>query len=419
MFRDWFSGELLVWYLQSRHKERVDHVGSCLLNRRYLPVVVRQHLGESVRFVHHLEKNAQPVPSSVYDGQVEQYRQERFPVGSSSRRRCIRAAIRIFLEMDGDGKFARRVQSPRRTTNAMYAEAVPGYLTFLRKHRGISEQTVGTYDCRLAVLTCYLERVGINSWKDVHASVLRTFLTTQLPGQKPVTRLAYASTFRTFYRWAYLQKIVDRDLSPAIAAVRQYRLAGIPDILTDAELSSLLQSVDRKTAVGKRDYAILLLAARYGMRPGDIRQLNFDHIKWRSQQIALQQSKTGRLLLLPLLQDVSDALIDYLRNGRPQTEFRNIFVLHRAPYGPFSPGNSLPEILQRALRQAGIEARCGRKGLRLLRHTLATRMLSAGCSIKVIGDVLGHVSQDSTLVYTKVDLSLLKTVALSMEDLLR
>jgi len=104
-----------------------------------------------------------------------------------------------------------------------------------------------------------------------------------LPGQKPVTRRAYASTFRTFYRWAYLQRIVDRDLSPAIAAVRQYRLAGIPDILTDAELSALLQSVDRKTAVGKRDYAILLLAARYGMRPGDIRQLNFDHIKWRSQ----------------------------------------------------------------------------------------------------------------------------------------
>ena len=268
MFRDWFSGELLVWYLQSRHKDRVDHVGICLLNRRYLPVVVRQHLGEWVRFVHHLEKNAQPLPSSVYDRQVERYRQERFPVGSPSRRRGIRAAIRIFLEMDGDGKFARRGQSPRRATNAMYAEAVPGYLTFLRKHQGISEQTVGTYDYRLTVLTCYLERIGIKSWKDVQASVLRTFLMTQLPGRKPVTRLSYASTFRTFYRWAYLQEIVDRDLSTAIAAVRQYRRAGIPDILTDAELASLLQSVDRKTAVGKRDYAILLLAARYGNSPG-------------------------------------------------------------------------------------------------------------------------------------------------------
>ena len=116
---------------------------------------------------------------------------------------------------------------------------------------------------------------------------------------------------------------------------------------------------------------------------------------------------------------MSDALIDYLRNGRPQTKFRNIFIRHRAPYEPFCPGNNLPTIFQRVLRQAGLDGRNGRKGLRLLRHTLATRMLSAGCAMKTIGDVLGHVSLDSTLVYTKVDLSHLKTVVLSMEDLLR
>lgn len=419
MFSDWFSGEFRVWYLQPRNKERVDHVGSFLRKHRYSPVHVRQKLHDWARFVCHLEKKAIPLPSSIFDSHVQRYLQKCFSARTPNRRGQIRAAIRIFLEMDGDGKFARRVQSPRRTTNAMYAESVPGYLAFLRKHQGISEKTVSTYDYRLTVFTRYLERVGVKSWKDVQASVLRTFLTTQLPGRKPVTRLSYASTFRTFCRWAYLQGVVERDLSTAIATVRQYRLAGIPDILTAAELSALLQSVDRKTAVGKRDYAILLLAARYGMRSGDIRQLNLDHIKWRRRQIALQQSKTGRLLLLPLVQDVSDALIDYLRNGRPQTEFRNIFVRHRAPYGPFCPGNNLPTIFQRALRQAGLAERPGRKGLRLLRHTLATRMLSVGCSIKTISDVLGHVSLDSTLVYTKVDLSQLNTVALSMEDLLR
>jgi integrase len=95
-------------------------------------------------------------------------------------------------------------------------------------------------------------------------------------------------------------------------------------------VSSLLQAVDRSTAIGKRDYAVLLLAARYGMRPGDIRQLHLDDIQWRRRQIALQQSKTGRLLLLPLLSEVSDALIDYLRHGRPKTEFRNLFVRHLA-----------------------------------------------------------------------------------------
>ena len=205
----------------------------------------------------------------------------------------------------------------------------------------------------------------------------------------------------------------------AVGGTPRYRLAGIPDTLRNMEVSALLRSVDRKTAVGKRDFAILLLAARYGMRPGDIRQLNLDHIKWRRQQIMLEQSKTRKPLHLPLLQDVSDALIDYLRNGRPQTDFRNIFIRHRAPYEPFCPTDNLPWIVQGALRRAGLAGRGGRKGLYLFRHTLATRMLATGCSIKTIGDVLGHVSQDSTLVYTKVDVSHLRTVALSIRDILQ
>jgi integrase len=164
---------------------------------------------------------------------------------------------------------------------------------------------------------------------------------------------------------------------------------------------------------------VLLLAARYGMRPGDIRQLRLDHLQWRRQQIALQQSKTGRLLLLPLLPEVSDALIDHLRHGRPKTEFRTVFVRHRAPYEPFLPNNNLSSIFRAALQRGGLADRLGRKGLYLLRHTLATRMLSAGSSIKTIGDVLGHVSLSSTLIYTKVDLPHLNGVAMSLEDLLR
>ncbi|HEX9428902.1 MAG TPA: tyrosine-type recombinase/integrase, partial [Candidatus Bathyarchaeia archaeon] len=164
---------------------------------------------------------------------------------------------------------------------------------------------------------------------------------------------------------------------------------------------------------------VLMLAARYGMRVSDIRQLSLDHINWRRREISMRQSKTGRPLLLPLLYDVSEALIDYLRNGRPETQFRNIFVRHAAPHEPYSSNNNMPGISREALRRAGLENRWGRKGLHLLRHTLATRMLSAGNSIKTIGDVLGHVNLDSTLIYTKVDLSALRTVALSVEEMLR
>jgi site-specific recombinase XerD len=419
MFKDRFSGELLSWYLQSPHKQRIDLVASHLLKLKYRPAVVRLHLHEWVRFTHHLEERALPLPPTVHAPEVQRYLPVRFPAGSPSRRRGIRAALRIFLDMDEDGRFARRAPAPQRPTNALFQQAVPAYLEFLRKHRGLSARTAGKRAAQLARFTGYLEQVGVLAWNDVQPAALRAFLTTQLTGQKPTTRLSYASTLRGFHRWAYFQGLLAGDLSAAAAAVRQYRLAGIPDLLTDDEVTALLQAVDRGTPLGKRDYAVLLLAARYGMRPGDIRQLSLDHINWRSQQIALPQAKTGRPLALPLLPEVSDALIAYLRHGRPPAEVRNIFVRHLAPYEPFGPNNNLATIFRGALRRAGLDQRHGRKGIYLLRHTLASRLLRAGNSIKTIGDVLGHVHLNSTLLYTKVDLTHLATVALSMEELLR
>ena len=419
MFSDWYSGELRSRYLRSIHKERIDQVGSHLLRLKYLAVVVRQYLHEWVRFVHHLAERSLSLPASIHETEVQDYFAVRFPTGSSSRRRGIRAAIRIFLEIDDEGRFSRRVVKPPRPTNALFKQAVPAYLDFLRKHRGLSARTLSKRAFQLILFTEYLERIGVRTWKDAQPSSLRAFLVTQLNAIKPATRLSYASTFRSFHRWAYVHGLLERDYSAAAAAVRQYRLVGIPDLLADDEVAALLQAVDRSTALGKRDYAILVLAARYGMRPSDIRQLSLDHIDWRDRQIALGQAKTGRPLILPLLPEVQDALIDYLRAGRPQTAFRNVFVRHLAPYESFAPKNNLSTIFQAALRRAGLDQRQGRKGIYLLRHTLASRLLRAGSSIKTIADVLGHVRLDSTLVYTKVDLTNLETVALSIEELLQ
>jgi integrase/recombinase XerD len=419
MFKDWLSGELRSWYIQSPHKDRIDFVGGRLQELKYLPVVVRLHLHEWVRFVRHLEEHALPLPGSVYDPEVTRYLAVRFPSGSPSRRRGIRSSIRIFLEMDADGRFSRRALAPRRVTNALFQQAVPPYLDFLQKHQGVAAKTVRKRAFQLTRFTGYLERAGISTWPEVPPAALRTFLVTQLTDQAPGTRRSYASTLRGFLRWAFLQGLLGRDLSPAAASVRQYRLAGIPDLLTDDEVAALLLAVDRSTALGQRDYAILLLAARFGMRPGDIRQLCLDHIHWRDQQIALPQAKTGRLLVLPLLPEVADALIAYLRHGRPQAECRNVFVRHLAPYEPFVPDNNLATIVQGAFRRAGLGPRAGRKGIYLFRHALASRLLGTGSSIKTIGDVLGHVHLDSTLIYTKVDLAHLQTVTLSIEELLR
>lgn len=141
MFQDWLSGELRSWYVQSPHKDRIDFVGARLQELKYLPVVVRLHLHEWVRFARHLEEHALALPCSVHDPEVPRYLAVRFPSGSLSRRRGIRASIRIFLEMDGDGRFTRRALAPCRATNALFQQAVPAYLDFLRKHHGVAAKT--------------------------------------------------------------------------------------------------------------------------------------------------------------------------------------------------------------------------------------------------------------------------------------
>jgi integrase/recombinase XerD len=158
---------------------------------------------------------------------------------------------------------------------------------------------------------------------------------------------------------------------------------------------------------------VLVLAACYGLRPSDIRQLRLDDVHWREGVIAIRQAKTGRPLVLPLLPGVTGALTAYLRHGRPATEARQLFIRHRAPFEPFVAANNLHSIMRTALRRAGLEQRPGRRGLYLFRHTLATRMLAAGCPIKTIGHVLGHVSTDTTMEYANVDLEALRRVALS------
>jgi len=223
---------------------------------------------------------------------------------------------------------------------------------------------------------------------------------------------------RRFLRYVFLREGLERDLSFAVVTAKSFRYSEIHDVLSESEVGKILGCVDRSNATGRRDYAILLLAARYGMRPSDIRKLRLDNIHWRQGQIAFRQSKTGRQLILPLLPEVSEALIDYLRDGRPSTHSRNIVVRHKAPFEPFVPENNLSRIMIKALKKAGMEQRQGARGLYLFRHSLATNMLGAAHPVKTIGDILGHVKTESTFGYMKVDLTHLRSASLSIEEVL-
>ena len=148
-------------------------------------------------------------------------------------------------------------------------------------------------------------------------------------------------------------------------------------------------------------------------------QLTLDDIDWRAGRIDLRQLKTGRPLALPLLPDVAQALSAYVRDGRPASSARIIFLRHCAPFEAFAPENNLTANMRGALQRAGLAGRPGRRGLYLFRHTLATRLVAGGRPLKTIADVLGHASTDTTYGYTRVDLAGLRTVAISEEEVSR
>jgi len=177
-----------------------------------------------------------------------------------------------------------------------------------------------------------------------------------------------------------------------------------------------LEAVDRSSAKGKRDYAILLLACRLGMRVGDIRTLKLDQLHWDDSTIELTQSKTGGPLRLPLTNEMGEALIDYLKSGRPQTAHREVFLKVNPPFAPFT-GNNLHHIVTYWRLLAGIRFRTPQKrGIHSLRHTLATRLLQKGTPFTTIAEILGHTSLESTRIYAKADVEALRSVALDPEE---
>jgi site-specific recombinase XerD len=416
MLSGFFPDGRVEAYRCSPFKARIDLVGQQLVEQRYLDVVTAQHVREWLRFGRYLADHGRPWPESCRVETVQRYVTERLRTFSSaSRARFVRASLRILIEADHTGHFRRRAGAVPRPAPAWVACALQEFVTYLIRHRGAAPRTVAKRAWHVARFAEFLEAQGITTLGRIAPGHLQAFL-AQLTGQAPVTRSSYATTLRSFLQWAFVAELVPRDLREAVTAPRRFRQRDVRDTLTDAEVTRVLAAVDRASPTGRRDYAVLMLAACYGLRPCDIRHLRLEHLGWRDGTISFPQVKTGRVLSLPLMPAVQAALIAYLQAGRPATASRHVFVRHRAPYEPFVEANNLAALMRQALQRAGLHTRHGRRGLYLFRHTLARRLLTAGCSLKHIGDVLGHATTETTMEYASIDLTALRRVALSAEE---
>lgn len=213
---------------------------------------------------------------------------------------------------------------------------------------------------------------------------------------------------RSFLRYLHYKGLVDADLSLAVPKVARWRLSTLPKHLPAAQVGQVLRHCDRNTVLGRRDYAIMLLLARLGLRAGEVVKLRLEDIDWETTRITV--CGKGRWAQLPLPADVAKAIASYLRHARPRCSSRRLFIRDYAPIEGFSRAGAIACIVKRALKRAGVAS--VRKGAHLLRHSLATDMLRKGASLDEIGEVLRHKSSDTTAIYAKVDINSLRALAL-------
>jgi len=216
------------------------------------------------------------------------------------------------------------------------------------------------------------------------------------------------TALRSFFRFLRLRGDVCVDLAACVPTIPDWRMTGLPQALQSHEVKQLLNTCDRSTGTGRRNYAILLLLARLGLRAGEVVNLTFEDIDWEAGEITVS-GKNRRPNLLPLPDDVGRALANYLRRGRPRCSTRRVFVRAKAPYAGFVNAGAITTLVSRAIKRAGLNP--AHKGAHLLRHTLASQMLRRGASLSEIGEVLGHRHPDTTSIYAKVDLARLRTLA--------
>jgi len=201
-----------------------------------------------------------------------------------------------------------------------------------------------------------------------------------------------------------------RPLLLAIPTVKSMRRSLSPVIVSSDDLKTVLSSVDRSTSLGKRTYASILCLSDLGMRIGDVARLSLDDINWRNGTITIKNNKSDKPFLLPLPERVGKAIADYIRNGRPESKTRNVFVSHYSR-GNKITGTGLYEHIKKIWKKTGLDAKyCG---THVFRHSLATNLRHKGLSLKIIADILGHKSLEVTALYAQVDTESLRQLAQS------
>lgn len=262
-----------------------------------------------------------------------------------------------------------------------------------------SRITIKDYELYLNRFLTFLTHEHVLTVSAIHERHILKFVSTT-----ENNKVNTVSCLRVLFRFWYEEKITEENYSELLNHYKWVKQEKVPSYYTASEVSIVEKSVDRSSGVGKRDYAMLLLASRLGFRASDIANLKFNNIDWEKNEIHLSQYKTGNPVILPLLCDVGNAIIDYLQHGRFQSDSGQVFLSARAPYRP-TTRTMVSSALARPIQQSGIEIANRHHGPHSLRHSLASRLLENNVPIQVISETLGHSSTETTMDYLRIDIS--------------
>ena len=335
------------------------------------------------------------------------------------RYKLYRLTARRLIEFSEQGYLTWSCQKHTLTTqlhHSTYILLQKEYLNHLRRE-GKGIRTIQFYEISSRQFLEFLEQKEIKDIAQVRPKDIRLFIPFISKQYQPTSMRTVLSALRSFLRFVESQELTESCLSGAIPSSWGRRTAIVPTITLEEE-RKLLAAVDRTTPVGKRNYAMLLLALRTGLRSIDIINLKLGDIHWNRNTIEIVQEKTTTLLVLPLLTDVGNAIADYILNGRPDSQQPDLFLRTQAPFRKLSGHSACYGISRKIMKDAGIrQGQEDRKGFHCLRHSVAARLLSTETPLPVISSILGHRDKDSTKVYLSTDLEHLRVCALNLNGI--
>ncbi len=279
----------------------------------------------------------------------------------------------------------------------------------------VSLSTINIYRLRLSRLLDSLNEQGVNELEQLRKEHI-TYYISQLRSEYKSDLYQSVLHTRFFLKWLYSKKLISFDIAVNIPSPKVIKQPKLPSVYSTEEITALLNGIDRSNPVGKRNYICLLLAARLALRSSDIRNLKFSNIFWEENIIKLNQVKTGRIVELPLLPEIGNALVDYLKYGRPESNAEFVFLTSKPPYEQLKHA-AMYRMITKSFKRARVDISERRHGLHALRHSLSSRLLENLTAIPVIAETLGHVNTSTTLSYFRIDITSLMSCALDAPQL--